>query len=447
MKHLHKLNQAGFDHVLAIVVFVVIFALAGSFLLVQSHASSWSGELQLGLNKSLCLDNLGNSKTAKSPIDIFTCNGSQAQSWLINGLSGKTNQFTIKAAAANLCVDDTGGAVGTSAKNQVAVETASCSTTDHTQVWEWAGTGNHELENYYSHGCINDPNNNQTIRTHLIVYACSATANMQWYEAALKTTGGGSSTGGGGNSGSTAVGCTSGGVAAPCIGSSTTGASGWGSPTFQSIFNGTSVNTSQWKVEGPTAPNNSQEYDCYSPSNVSEGGGTLSLKLTSTKCTVGGSSWPDTGAQMDTQSTFNQTYGYYEAPVYFPGSGSTVANWGAFWLTNENWPTDGEIDTVEGYHGTAGYHFEYAPSGSAIWQGGQASGNYTGWHIYGVNWQANAITFYYDGKEMGSYTTGTSYNDKPMFILLDYTTAPQNDVGGPSVVPDTMQVQYVRAWK
>jgi hypothetical protein len=48
---------------------------------------------------------------------------------------------------------------------------------------------------------------------------------------------------------------------------------------------------------------------------------------------------------------------------------------------------------------------------------------------------------------MGTYTAGVSYDNKPMFILLDYSTGPENDVGGPSVVPDTMQVQYVRAWK
>src|SRR5580704_4594534 len=81
--HLHKLNQAGFDHVLAIVVFVVIFALAGSFLLVQSHASSWSGELQLGYDKALCMNDNNSSKTNGTTIGIYTCQNATSEKWTI----------------------------------------------------------------------------------------------------------------------------------------------------------------------------------------------------------------------------------------------------------------------------------------------------------------------------------------------------------------------------
>jgi beta-glucanase (GH16 family) len=245
------------------------------------------------------------------------------------------------------------------------------------------------------------------------------------------------------------AGCTNNGVAAPCIGNTSTGASGWGSPTFDTEFTGTSVDTSKWTVEGPRAPNNSQEYDCYAPQNVSEGGGSLSLALTANTCTIHSRSWPDTGAQMDTSDAFNQTYGYYEARVYFPGTGGVVANWGGFWLTNNNWPKNGEIDIVEDFHDSVDSHYEYALQHTANWVsvGAQAQGNWTGWHTYGVDWEPNSITYYYDGKKMGTYTTGVSYDDQPMFILLTYSTGPEYDVGGPSVVPDTMQVQYVRAWQ
>lgn len=225
------------------------------------------------------------------------------------------------------------------------------------------------------------------------------------------------------------------------------GVSGNWTLTFDDEFNATAVDTTKWTVEGPQAPNNTQEYDCYAPSTVSETGGYLSIALLNQKCTVGGTSYQYTGGQMDTSNHFNQTYGYYEARVYYPGSNGIVDNWGAFWLVNNDWPNDGEIDIGEDYHGSVGYHFEYAPSGSAIWQGGQAPGDWTGWHTYGVNWQADSITYYYDGKEMGSYSTGVSYDNHPMFIELDYSTGPQNDVGGPVAVPTTMQVDYVRAWK
>jgi beta-glucanase (GH16 family) len=450
--HSLKRNQSGFDHIMMMVAFVVAFGTLGALLTVVDHAAPWDGALQLGLSKTLCMDNLNNATASGTPIELKTCNNNPEQNWTINEIN--TTSFTLKAAAANVCAYDNGDSVGTT-KRPVYLETYTCNTKSHNQLWEWAGSGSHELENVYSHGCISDPTSSLTSGTKLAIYSCSNATNEQWLEATQTTTGGSSTTSGGSSttsggsstSGGTTTGCTSGGVAAPCIGSTTTGASGWGTPSFDSEFNGSSVNTSQWTVEGPVAPNNTQEYDCYAPQNVSESGGYLNLALTANKCTIGSTSWPDTGAQMDTSSHFNQTYGYYEARVNYPGTGSTVDNWGAFWLTNNNWPNDGEIDVGEDFHGSVGYHFEYAPKGTAIWQGGQASGNWTGWHTYGVNWQPKSITYYYDGKEVGSYTTGVSDDNQPMFLILDYSTGPQNNVGGPSVVPDTMQVQYVKAWK
>jgi beta-glucanase (GH16 family) len=252
---------------------------------------------------------------------------------------------------------------------------------------------------------------------------------------------------GGSTDGSPSGGCTSGGVAAPCIGGTTTGASGWGSPSFNDEFSSSAVDSSNWNVDGPEPPNNSQEYDCYAPSAVSVGSGYLSIALLDTSCTVKGTQYKYTGGQIDTKNNFSQTYGYYEARIYYPGTDGTVYNWGGFWLVGKHWPKNGEIDIAEGYDGTAGYHFEYSPKGTAIWQGGTASGDYTGWHTYGVDWEPGSVTYYYDGVKMASYTQGASGLDHPMYILLDYSTGPQGDVGGPVSVPQTMKVDYVRVWK
>ena len=193
MQHFRKLNQAGFDHVLVITAFMVVFALVGTTLLIQSHAAGWSGELQIGLNKSLCLNNLNDSKTIKTPIDLYPCNGTQAQSFKIEEIGTSTNRFLIKAASANLCVDDTGDGVESQPTKPVYVETYTCNSSDHAQEWEWTGAGAHELENYYSHGCLNDPNNSEVKGTTQIVYSCATnSSNELWYEATFKATSGSS---------------------------------------------------------------------------------------------------------------------------------------------------------------------------------------------------------------------------------------------------------------
>lgn len=225
-----------------------------------------------------------------------------------------------------------------------------------------------------------------------------------------------------------------------------TGAGGWGSPTFDDEFSGASVNTSKWAVEGPQAPNNTQEYDCYSPSSVSVSGGYLNLALQNKSCSVGGTSYQYTGAQMDTENKFSQAYGYFEARVYAPGSGGTIDNWPAWWLTGENWPANGEIDIFEGFHGSAGWHFMYPSGGNPVWQGSFQQGqDFTGWHTYAVDWQPGSIKYYYDGSVVGTITQGVT--SAPMFLLVDNTTGPQNNVGGPVSVPQTMKVDYVRVWK
>lgn len=138
--------------------------------------------------------------------------------------------------------------------------------------------------------------------------------NQDWFENAAP--------GGRNNSGPSAEsangGSTYDGVVAPCIGSAATGASGWGSPTFDDEFNSSSIDTSKWVVEGPRQPNNPQEYACYSPGSVSVSGGYLHLALQDTSCSVGTSNYQYTGAQISTSGLFSQTYGYYEARIYSP---------------------------------------------------------------------------------------------------------------------------------
>lgn len=178
--HFRKLDQYGFDHVIGIVFFIVMFAIVGTALLVYSHAQSWSGELQLGFDRSLCLDNRGGSRASGNTIDQYNCNGGTAQKWSINEMNGYTDRFTLEDDQGT-CADDWGDKVSSSSGN-VALKTYACNSSNKAEQWEWEGS---TLENVTSHGCINDPGDSKTSGTALIVYNCTGKpSNELWYEAA-----------------------------------------------------------------------------------------------------------------------------------------------------------------------------------------------------------------------------------------------------------------------
>jgi len=196
-----KLNQSGFDHVLLGVAFAVIIALGGTFYLIESHANSWSGSLKLGFNQSYCMENMNNSNVAYTTVDLDSCSTtSEAQHWAFQNDNGA--EFQIVAAASNACVDDYQAKVGTNANNRVYLETWPCSSTDHAQFWHWGGTGDHQLINEESGGCINLPGGDisdggkgtPTASSRLIVYSCSASSsgngsNAEWIEGSNSASG------------------------------------------------------------------------------------------------------------------------------------------------------------------------------------------------------------------------------------------------------------------
>jgi hypothetical protein len=219
---------------------------------------------------------------------------------------------------------------------------------------------------------------------------------------------------------------------------------------LDSEFNGASLNSGTsttwqtgWFGSGVTSPVNSSEADCYSPSNVTfPGDGTMHLAVTNVSSTCGGVTKPYTGALVDTNPSdghgtgFQYTYGVLEARVYVPASGTSIANWPAVWTDGQSWPADGEDDVMEGLGGAACYHF-HDPLGGP---GSCTSTISPGWHTFASDWQPGSVTYYYDGVDVGSITTGIT--TAPMYLLLDDTVA-----GGATAVPDAMQVQYVRVWQ
>jgi hypothetical protein len=128
---------------------------------------------------------------------------------------------------------------------------------------------------------------------------------------------------------------------------------------------------------------------------------------------------------------------YAEARIEFAGSGTSIDNWPAWWVTGPNWPAAGENDIAEGlgtltvnYHSPSGAHNMGTVPG--VWSGG--------FHTYGIYRGSNYCDIFWDGKLVDSYSTDD--NGAPQ--TLEFTMGAANNI----VVGDqgAMKIDYVRAW-
>ena len=107
---------------------------------------------------------------------------------------------------------------------------------------------------------------------------------------------------------------------------------------FDDEFNGAGLNTSEWSTgwlgSGITGPVNAKTRECYDPSQVAVGGGSLNLTLVAKSESCGISDPEYATGLVNTAGKFTYTYGFLEARVWLPGANGApnmVANWQAVW--------------------------------------------------------------------------------------------------------------------
>ena len=172
-----------------------------------------------------------------------------------------------------------------------------------------------------------------------------------------------------------------------------------------------------------------------------------------------------TSGRLKTIGLFEVQYGKIEARIKLPyGQGI----WPAFWMLGSDiatnpWPKCGEIDIMEniGREPSTVYATLHGPG----YSGGHGISSQTnlpraerfasGFHVFGVEWSADGLEFFVDGKSY-SKATRTSLSagapwvyDHPFFLLLNVAVGgdwPQNP--DPSTkFPQVMLVDWVRVWK
>jgi beta-glucanase (GH16 family) len=160
-----------------------------------------------------------------------------------------------------------------------------------------------------------------------------------------------------------------------------------------------------------------------------------------------------TGGTASTKPTFSFRYGYAEIRAKLPkGAGM----WPAFWLVqaDRQWPPEIDIMEWQGvqpkvdvvtthWKDTQGNHQQ---SGTGVNTGVDL---WRAFHTYAVDWEPNAITWYFDGKPIKRFSEKRWIPNKPMIVIANLA------IGGwekgqhrppASDFPATFAIDYIRIW-
>lgn len=222
----------------------------------------------------------------------------------------------------------------------------------------------------------------------------------------------------------------------------------------------------RWNVlDGSTYGDGNNEDQTYMRRNLewySEGPGVTSLRIHAESDLTSG--FLTTRAQGGPQK-FSYLHGYCEARIKCP-AGSLY--WPAFWMVGgvgapHGWASYGEFDVMEAYGprpsaAESNFHYGLEPANKNI--GGRAHGldiPNTEWHRYGLLWEADQLTWYYDGVGVRNYRPLVAealdtlqYEHSFILNLALGGDGPRGygwQPGDLSGLPGVMEVDYVRVWQ
>ena len=177
------------------------------------------------------------------------------------------------------------------------------------------------------------------------------------------------------------------------------------------------------------------------------------LKIIAQRENYSGSNY--TSARIKTQGKFTFKYGRVEMRAKLPSGGGT---WPALWMLGNNittagWPACGEIDIMEHLgnqlnkiYGTL--HHPGHSGGNADSRTLDITNATSEFHIYALDWRADAIKFYVDNQLFYTFTNTSSLPFNQNFFLI-INCAMGGNFGGtidPNFVSSTYEVDYIRVF-
>lgn len=386
--------------------------------LAQSALSgnSTSGPVTIAASSGFCLDIGQNSSNNGTAVGIYSCNGTEAQTWTFdNGLVRASN---------NRCLNVVDGGTG----NNVRLQIWTCNASDKNMVFTVSGN---TLRWPVSNKCLDVVNGNFANGTPVQLYTCyDNSPNQSWNLASLS--------GGGGTASS---------VTTP---SGTNSSSGGLLDGF--VANATKIPWNSWTPQNQSQGlvNNEQEAYVNDGSTISYDGDTLVITAYSNNNGYGWKSGKLLAPVLGTKR------GYIEASMNNPGAQGT---WPAFWLMpNENnptWPQGGEIDIMEQVNGqnsqNVSTHFGPSPSQTTDTHITMNLPNMSNQiHRYGLAWDSSHCAFYVDGVKVPGSVVYFPSNSPFAQQLPNYTPILNLAIGGswPGYAADSigrqvLKVQYV----
>jgi beta-glucanase (GH16 family) len=221
-------------------------------------------------------------------------------------------------------------------------------------------------------------------------------------------------------------------------------------------FNTDSLNTANWVYETGYGNWGNSELENYTsrPENVTVANGNLMI-IGKAESYLGSNY---TSGRLKTLGKQSWQYGKVEARIKIP-TGKGI--WPAFWMMGTNinsvgWPNCGEIDIMEHINTDSTIYgtMHWYNGGRSDYGGNKQIQNINQYHIYTVEWDSTAITWFIDSVQYWTGSVAKNINNtdafhKPFFILLNMAiggTWPGNP-DSTTMLPVTMFVDYVRVYQ
>lgn len=232
-------------------------------------------------------------------------------------------------------------------------------------------------------------------------------------------------------------------------------------------FDGSGLNSKLWTTcywwdDGGCTNLGNKEMQWYMPKNVSVSNGVLRLTAKPQKVRgYRGRTFSYTSGivtsgryhrELPRPPRFEMQYGHIEVRAKAPkGKGL----WSALWLLPSDHETHPEIDIMEILGDSTDklrMHFHYLDHRGKRQNPGHTvtTSDLSGdWHVYGLRWEPDFITWYLNGVEVWRYDDARHVPRQKMYLLMNLAVGGRwpGPPDGDTRFPATLLIDYVRVWQ